>query len=198
MDFLKRIVPNSLFLVLPLNLRLSLIQFLLTLFLSLNGQVKFPFKGSFGDYLDPSTHAHQFNSRSLFPLDWEIKKKRCCNRFSVQLYLSFLMARTTWHMTYSGFPWASMTEQGRNFACCGFAAGAWCFGIRHTFCTAGNHGDVVWAAEIWVVVGDVDQIKLRIRVIGEVGELGLFIFAWSGIGQTTRLPPASGCVWDWH
>ena len=105
------------------------------------------------------------------------------------------MARTTWHMTYSGFPWASMTEQGRNFACCGFAAGAWCFGIRHTSCTAGNHGDVVWAPEIWVVVGDVDRIKLRIRVIGEVGELGLFIFVWSGIGQTTRLPPASGCVW---
>ena len=44
MDFLKRIVPNSLFLVLPLNLRLSLILFLLTLFLSLNGQVKFPFE----------------------------------------------------------------------------------------------------------------------------------------------------------
>ena len=51
-------------------------------------------------------------------------RERCCNRFSVQLYLNFLMARTTWHMTYSGFPWANMTEQWRNSACCGFLAAA--------------------------------------------------------------------------
>ena len=42
-----------------------------------------------------------------------------------------------------------------------------------------NHGDVVWAQEILVAVGDVDRSVLRIRVGGEVGELGLITCAWS-------------------
>ena len=40
-----------------------------------------------------------------------------------------------------------------------------------------NHGDVVWALEIWVVVGNVDRIVLQIRVIGEVSEVGLITCA---------------------
>ena len=37
---------------------------------------------------------------------------------------------------------------------------------------------------------------LRIREVGEVGEVGLKTCVWSGIDQAaTRLPPASGCVW---
>ena len=35
---------------------------------------------------------------------------------------------------------------------------------------------------------------LRIRIIGEVGELGLITCVWRGIDQAARLPPASGCV----
>ena len=86
-----------------------------------------------------------------------------------------------------------MTEQKRNLACCGFTAAAWCFGIRHTSCTVGNHGDVVWAPEVWVVVVDVDRIVLRIHVIGEVGEVGLTTCV-CGRNQSDDQTPSS----DWR
>ena len=70
-----------------------------------------------------------------------------------------------------------MTKQKRNLACCGFVAAACCFEIRRTSCTVGNHGDVVRTPEISVVFGDVDRIVLRIRVIGEVCEVGLITCA---------------------
>ena len=43
--------------------------------------------------------------------------------------------------------------------------------------------------------GIVDRIVLQIRVIREVGEVGLVTCVWCGIGQTTRLPPVTdGCA----
>ena len=41
-----------------------------------------------------------------------------------------------------------------------------------------DHGDVVWAQEVLVAVGDVDRSVLRIRVAGEVVELGLITCVW--------------------
>ena len=38
---------------------------------------------------------------------------------------------------------------------------------------------------------------LQVRVVGEVGEVGLITCVWSGIGQTTRLPPVNGgCAFE--
>ena len=65
-----------------------------------------------------------------------------------------------------------------------------CFRIRHAFWTGGNHGGVVWAQEIEVAVGDVDRRVLPSRVAEGVGEIGLIICVWVGIGPATRLPPA--------
>ena len=111
------------------------------------------------------------------------------------LSLHFLRARTPWHMTYTGFPWASKTEQKRNLACCGFTAASWCLGIRHTFCTAGNQSDVVRTREIWLLSAmsrsDCTQDPCNCR-----SRRGwLLPCVWNGIDQAARLPPASGCVW---
>ena len=57
-DFLERIVSISLFPILRLNLRLSLIQFLLSLF-SLDGQVNFPFKDLL-EMISISQRMHKF------------------------------------------------------------------------------------------------------------------------------------------
>ena len=102
-------VPISLSPILRFNLRLSLIQCLLSLVLSLTGQVNFPFMDLL-EMISISQRMHKIQFSIPFPSRvWP--KKRCCNRFSVQLNLSCPKAWTTWHVIYSSFLWASVTEQ---------------------------------------------------------------------------------------
>ena len=50
-----------------------------------------------------------------------------------------------------------------------------------------DHGDVVWAQELLVAVGDVDRRVLRIRVDGEVDKLGLATCGQTHSSERTRL-----------
>ena len=67
----------------------------------------------------------------------------------------------TRQMTCTLFPETRGSEQWWNSANCCSLAAAECSGIRCTFWTGGDHGGVVWAQEIVVVVGDIDGCVLR-------------------------------------
>ena len=69
---MKRMVSISLFPILRLNLRFSLIQFLAEPLSLPEWPSQLSVQGSFGGYLDPNA-CTKFNSRSLFPLDCELK-----------------------------------------------------------------------------------------------------------------------------
>ena len=74
-----------------------------------------------------------------FSLSTELRKKGC-NRFSVQFYLiSWWLERLdTWPTAVSRkLVWPSKNE---TLLAVRLTAAAQCFGVRHTSCTAGNHG----------------------------------------------------------
>ena len=165
-------IPMSLFPRLCLNLRLSLIHFLLSLFLTLNCRVNIPFKNPLEKISRSLKARTKFNSRSLFPLDCELKTVVATDSRSNSTSVSWWPERPdTWRTPVS----RELVWPNKNETLLAAALRLLCLMLRnwHSFCTAGNHGDVVWAPAIWVVVGDVDRIVLQIRVIGDVGELGL-------------------------
>ena len=103
-------------------------------------------QGSFGDFFLSFNECTTFVSRSLLPLDIELK---------------IVVATDALSNTASNFLVLVKTEHWNTDGCWNFAAA--CFRVRHIFSTGGDLGEIVWAQEPRMVAGILDRQSLILR-----------------------------------